>query len=181
MTYFRTCHNCVYAGEECATREILRRKIKTLGITSLKFNCGNRAPVFRAGQRVSVTWPVGYDHDCYGQVEYEQVSWPATIVQERGSRFLIVVDDVVGDDGETKASDYLKAGLFAKVTAGRLEAIGEPARRVCQECGSCGPEFAQCHFSGRSSCLKTIERREQDGHAVLYEAGRLEREAGRGG
>lgn len=145
MTYLRTCHNCRFAREDCATRASLRESIAGLGITSAKFKCANRAPTYRTGQRVSVSWPVPSE-DGYAY-EYDPESWPATIIGESGPRFKIVVDDVASDLG-TPAKDYLKnQTLYARVSAGKLKPLDEPSRLVCPACEAVpaiGGEISGC-------------------------------------
>ena len=90
--FYSTCTNCAVDKGTCARRAEIRAAIKGTGITSAKFRCDDRQSIFNPGQRVAVTWPVGADYD---DTNYE--SWPATIIAEVGTRFLISVDDVDGD------------------------------------------------------------------------------------
>ena len=126
MTYYATCTNCAADKASCARRDEIKTALRGTGITSVKFKCANRQPMFHAGQRVSVTWPNG---------EYDE-SWPATIITEVGTRFLISVDDTSGDL-ETPARDYVKnERLFAKVSPVKLRALDEPDRAICEFCGT---------------------------------------------
>lgn len=154
MTYYSTCANCAADKELCVRRAEIRTAIRGTGITSAKFRCAGRQPLFHAGQRVSVTWPNGeYD---------ENESWPATIITEVGTRFLISVDDTPGDL-ETPARDYVKnERLFAKVSPAKLLALDEPDRAICAFC-STAPGDGQCPEIGKGwggnppSCLLVKE------------------------
>lgn len=159
MTVYRTCHNCAVDRDECATRDIIKRSIAGLHITSVKFECENRNPLFRPGQRVSVTWPVNAAEGEYYEDYYEE-TWPATVIKEVGARFLICVDDVESDY-ETPARSYIKSdSLYCKVSAGKLKPLEEPKRSVCGLCGVVGGKgFVECWQMGcvpHSQCLRAI-------------------------
>lgn len=148
MTAYRTCHNCALAKLPCARRDSLQTEIKGLGITSLKFACSERKPLFVHGQRVATTWPVSGDYDGEGTPEVTDETWPATIIRESGSRFLAVVDDV-RSDYDTPADSYFKnAGRFVRASASRLAPLDEPVREICPACDSSRGEdgrFTGCY------------------------------------
>ncbi len=128
MTSYSTCINCAADKANCTRRAEVRAAIKGVHITSVKFRCTERQSMFRRGQRVSVTWTVG--GDCYELNE----TWPATVIAEVGTRFVLSVDDVASDEG-TPARDYIKnERLFVKVSPSRLTALDEPDRQICKFC-----------------------------------------------
>lgn len=132
MTSYTTCTNCAADKHVCSRRAQVRAAIKGAGITSVKFQCGDRLARFQPGQRVGVCWPVYDDAD---EMPTQEM-WPATVMFEAGSRFVIQVDDVESDHG-TPAREYLNnQTLFAKVPPSRLTVLDEPARRICSWCGS---------------------------------------------
>lgn len=136
MTAFPTCKNCTLEKLPCARREAVKAGIAGLGITSVKILCSARTPVYVPGQRVTVTWPVPDGDDEYGAATLE--SWPATIIGEVRSRFLIKVDDVRSDN-DTPASGFMKnKSLYAKVPALKLKPLDEPFQLVCRPCGRVG-------------------------------------------
>jgi len=135
MTSYRTCRHCVLERQPCERRETVRTSIKGLGLTSVAFRCAARAPLFRAGQRVSVTWPV-YPDDWQYEDGYSLESWPATVVQPTQKGFVIQVDDVPSDH-ETPAREYIKNDhLFCNVRPSRLAPLDEPDRVLCGRCGN---------------------------------------------
>lgn len=142
MATFRPCHNCVRERQPCGRREAVRAAIKGVGITSVKFRCDERQPIFAVGQRVSVSWIVSDEGDFRYATEE---SWPATVVAERRPKFQIVVDDV-DSDHETPARGYINnESLYAKVTAAKLKPLDEPARDVCRTCQALGPDYPGCY------------------------------------
>lgn len=162
MANYRTCHNCAVDRDECATRAQIKRAITGLSVTSIKFRCPARQPLFRAGDRVEVTWLVGSgDYHDYGPEEPNEETWPATVIEEVGARWLICVDDV-DSDMETPARDYINStSLYCKVSAGKLKPLDEPRRAVCTICGIVGGNsFSGCWELGampRVNCLRVTE------------------------
>lgn len=155
MTVYRTCHNCAVDAGDCPTRKALRVALAGHRVTSVKHRCAERVPLFAPGNRVTVTWTIDEvadhpDNDGYGPPRWVAHTWPATVVAEKGGKFIICVDDV-DSDGEYPASEWLKtASRYAKVVAGKLKPLDEPKRLVC-ECG----EVAGSGFVG---CLEQMDR-----------------------
>lgn len=136
MASYRTCHNCAHDPNECATRDKIKRAIAGLSVTSVKFRCPDRAPLYLPGERVIVTWLVPL---CKGPSyeDWQHEEWPATVIMENGAKFIICVDDVESDEG-TPAREYVKSpNLYCKVSPGKLRALNEPRRAVCA-CGEMG-------------------------------------------
>lgn len=133
MTAYRTCRNCISAKVDCSRRSEIAGAIKGVGLTALAFRCTLRRPLYRAGQRVQVTWryyPPDWEYEEGGSLE----TWPATVVSETSKGFLIAVDDVPSDN-DLPARDYIKSdSLFCNVVAGKLAPIDGPDRAVCAYC-----------------------------------------------
>lgn len=132
---YLTCRNCAVDRNTCARRAEVRAGIKGLGLTSIRFRCDLRQPLYRPGQRVAVTWKYAPpDWDWHDGLSLE--TWPATIVQETKKGFLIAVDDVPSDN-DLPAREYIKNdSLYCNVTAGKLAPLVEPDRRTCGYCNS---------------------------------------------
>lgn len=134
MANYRTCLNCAHVPSECATRDRIKTAIAGLSVTSIKFRCPDRAPLYRAGDRVGVSWVLP-DEDGGWSREATEETWPATVVSEIGSKFLICVDDVDSDYATPARSWINSANLYCKVTASKLSRLDEPRRLVCGLCG----------------------------------------------
>jgi hypothetical protein len=135
MTHYRTCRHCILERKPCDRRAAVAASVKGLGLTSVGFRCAHKAPLFRNGQRVSVTWPV-YSEDWRYEDGCSLESWPATVIQKTDKGFLILVDDV-DSDHETPARSYIKnTNLFCNVRPWRLEGLDEPDRAICRHCGN---------------------------------------------
>jgi hypothetical protein len=155
VTSYLTCRNCATDPKLCARRLEVAAAVKGTGITSFKHRCDRRDPLFKPGQRVNVSWPVT---DEYGDTGLE--SWPATVIVETGTRFVIHIDDVDSSHG-TPAREYVKSpNLFAKVSAANLEAIDQPARAIC---GGAPAQGGVCQEKGKGwdglppSCILGVE------------------------
>ena len=135
--FYRTCKNCAFDHRTCDRRARLEAGVKGLGLTGVTFRCDQREPFFRVGQRVGVTWRLVLPEWGWGYEEgLSAEEWPATVVAETKRGFRIAVDDVPSDN-DTPARDYIKSdSLYCNVTAGRLRALDEPDRAVCEYCGS---------------------------------------------
>lgn len=152
MTAFRTCTNCVLQYDQCAQRTALKAALAGLSVTSVKFRCSNRKPLFYPGQRVSTTWVVSIDEEWLREANEE--AWPATVIKAAGPRFVLKVDDVLSDHG-TLASEYFKSkSLYIKASVRRMRLLNEPARKVCVDCGRVGEGEA-----GRDGCYTYAQHR----------------------
>lgn len=146
MTFYRTCHNCAVDAGECPTRRASRNALAGAQVTSVKHRCPDRKPLFARGQRATVTWLIDEaaevgDYELPILVEH---SWPATVIREKGGKFIICVDGV-DSDGEIPASSWLKNdSRYAKVTANKLKPLDEPARTVCDRCDNLEGNAAGC-------------------------------------
>lgn len=137
MTSYQTCLGCGVDRNSCQIRASIRAGIKGLGLTSIKFNCGDRVSIFQPGERVFVKWNIpDYDDcDCYGHASWQENIWPATVVQETVDRkFVIKVDDVLSDE-DMPAKEWIKNhNLFCKVRRSKLSKLNEPQRPICENC-----------------------------------------------
>lgn len=129
MTYYAPCKNCTKDATTCERRVNLKKSLRGLGVTSVKFKCPDRVLPFTPGQRVEVSFVNG---DEWG--DWEE-TWAATVIKESGSRFLCKVDDADSVDAETPAKSFFKnETLFVKVPLHRIRPLDEPPREVCSSC-----------------------------------------------
>lgn len=135
MTHYATCFNCAVDKKTCPRRASLQAALKGSAVTSLKFRCPERQPLFAAGQRVSLTWSL-WESDEYDSSELPLV-FRGTVLRERGSKFVVQVDAGKDDSGEEiEASDVFKKNdaLLIKVRPANMAALDEPAKSVCLTC-----------------------------------------------
>lgn len=150
MTAFRTCKNCVLEREPCPRREAVKASIAGTGVTSVKFACAIRKPLYAPGDRVVSRWTVP-DSDDYDERAQEE-HWPATVIKEVGTMFQLKIDDVRSEN-DTPAKGYFKnQSLYVKARAGKLKPLDEPSQVVCDQCGRVGDDPVReggCYVSGR--------------------------------
>lgn len=151
MTFYRTCHNCAIDAGECLTRKALRAALAGMHVTSVKHRCPDRAPLFHPGDRATVTWTINereahpdYEGGASDPEDWAEHTWPATVIREKGGKFIICVDDV-DSDGEFPAREWLKNdSRYAKVAAGKLKLLDEPRRTVCARCENLEGNLTGC-------------------------------------
>jgi hypothetical protein len=134
-SFYATCRNCGVDRHTCERRAQVRAGVKGLGLTSIKFRCDMRRPLYHPGQRVEVTWkyyPADWEYD----EGYSLETWPATVIQETKKGFLISVDDVPSSC-DLPAREYIKnENLYCNVVAGKLSPLTEEDRPICAHCKS---------------------------------------------
>lgn len=129
MTYYRPCKSCSVDRAACARRAEIKAGLARLGVTAVSFICRDRQPLFRIGQRVSVTFEVPSEWG--GDLE----TWPATIIAESLPKYTIRVDNV-NSDFDTPADEYFNQRRYCRVSVLKLSPIPEPDRKICKHCGA---------------------------------------------
>lgn len=160
MTAYRTCHNCGIDRATCPRLSAIKTQVAGLNLTSVKFKCADRLPLYAPGDRVNVTWTVGTE----GYEEANDEMWPATVIGEKGSQFIICVDNVDSDEGTPAKSYVQNDSLYAKASAQRLTPMtggDDTPRTVCGLCGEIKEHgLDACYVTGtwkNPKCLKAIE------------------------
>ena len=137
MTYYFPCRNCATDKTACKRRLEVKSALSGLNVTSIKFKCEDRKPMFGAGQRVSFAWKV-YQDDCEG-VQYGEVyetEFVGTVISEanRGLRFIIRVDAVNEYYDFIPSEVFKNDNLIIKVKPVDMVALDEPNRSFCLGC-----------------------------------------------
>lgn len=134
MTIFRTCTGCKAHPGPCEIREALRRQLKGLGVTSIKWRCKSRESRFKPGDQVWVlTAADRNDADEHGNPYRDH--FPGVIIEERGSKALLhVKDGSPGRDDDTLKFVAGDGRGFCKIPLSRLEPRDAPKERVCFYC-----------------------------------------------
>lgn len=145
MTYLAPCNGCRFQKSTCARRDQIKSGIKGLGITTLKFRCNERTPLYSTGQRIAFPWRVYGDADYYDQVDKVDLVFHGTIVGEtdRGNRYIVLVDagPCVAGEEEIDASDaFRNPDLIIKVRRREIKPLSEPFLKICCDCAGFGDE-----------------------------------------
>lgn len=170
MALYKPCQNCAVDAASCQTRQKVRAAISGLGVTSIKFACKERKPMFHPGQRVAFKWAVYGETGEYWDAEKVQCEFHATVMKEKGLRFIVRVDDGPDHlDGEISAKDtFNNDNLVIKVKPSDMKALGQPDVAICQVCAKYEGEKG-CHGYGSKrdlysywpdECLRINERPE---------------------
>lgn len=145
MTYYHKCKNCAVDVKSCERRKNIRQSIQGLGITSLKFKCEDRIPLFRVGQRVEFSWTY-YDEDMrdhYGECEADDLVFKGTVVceLEEIGKFIVRVDQdpvqsniYYQDTVYTPKQVFRNGGFAVKVRPESMRELPEADRKICQDC-----------------------------------------------
>jgi hypothetical protein len=172
---YRTCFGCKRAAAECERRQEVREAISGLGVTSIRFTCQAREPLFSPGDDVIVTWPMSFD----GYGEAEDVPFMATVIGEtRSGKYRIRVHPgpCLDDEEDIEAPQDLRSDGHARVSASRLRPAGGPRRRVCTTCGEIPGVTSDC-LNGQSyldneMALEAKKCLRREGLAKLLEVGK---------
>lgn len=134
--YYHPCAGCKVDKDKCNRRSEIRSAIAGLSVTSIKFKCEDRVPLFRSGQRVTFFWTV-YSVECdYYADDPDVTQFNGTIIRETKSpwKYAIRVDQDA-DDYDFAPKDVFKGGGFAvNVRTSDILAIDEPDRKFCPSC-----------------------------------------------
>ena len=145
MPYYHKCRNCAVDTSTCPRRQAIRSAIKGLGLTSIKFQCQDREPLFRVGQRIEFDW-THYDEsarDYCGEVEPDELKFKGTVASENEERgtFVVQVDqDPVPSNIEfpnltyTPDQVFKNGGFAVRIRPVSMRAIDEPDRAICPDC-----------------------------------------------
>lgn len=138
MTY-RTCNGCVHGTGFCQAREDVKARVKGIGVTSLKWKCKHRRPIYQPGDAVWVNLFVGYEERCenWGGEEAVFASFPGTVIRMAGSKAVIFVEPGVASDCEEYSFEPQNAGSgYVKITLTRTRRRDAIREHVCDCCGN---------------------------------------------
>jgi len=162
MAYYRTCKGCALEKLPCKRREQIRTSLAGLSVTSVKFRCTTRAPLFIMGQRVSFPWRVFGEPDPHGDADEAQAVFHGTIAWEAPpTKFVVRVDtgkcQSISDDWDVvdASSVFQNESLIVKVRSADLTCIDQPSRTLCMSCLRYDGE-SECHGFGDPSNLALI-------------------------
>ena len=146
MTY-KPCRNCAVEKSDCPRRKMVRQSIAGLGVTTINFKCPDRKPLFKQGQRVSLSWTLWVEPDDpnYGSTPYN-LQYHATVLAEHRTKFIVRVDDMPDLKRREPAAEVFRDGhLVIKARANDLSPLDEPDRAICIVCAGYETETERCH------------------------------------
>lgn len=148
MAYYKPCKNCAADTATCPRRTEVAKAIFGLSVTVVNFRCLSRKEMFRPGQRVEFHW-IDYGD---GQFEEDAVSllFHGTVMEERGLRFIVRVDDTEDARGVFKSDS-----LVIKVKPSDMHALDEPDRPMCPSCCGYPGEKSRCQGWGNPGSLES--------------------------
>ncbi|TAI67632.1 hypothetical protein [Bradyrhizobium sp. Leo170] len=133
MTFYRTCTGCVVQGQPCDARDGLRKKLKGLGVTSVKWKCADRIARFQVGDLVWVD-TVADPNDYGDDGEPYRDEFPGVIVDAAGAKPLVFIDPGVKGKSEEAAFVAAKSNGFCRIPLSRLKEREGEKEKICQSC-----------------------------------------------
>lgn len=154
MAYYHPCKNCAVDVVDCERRAELRKAIAGLHVTSIKFKCATREPLFRTGQRVKFYWSHWDQSDYDGSGVENKLIFLGTVVAEEGSKFIVRVDDIDGVSADGAYEDmpprsvFRSDGLVVKVKPCDMGPLNEPDKKMCPNCLAYSADEAKSRCQG---------------------------------
>mgnify|MGYP007014136643 CR=1 FL=1 len=153
VAYYHPCKNCAVDTSACERRAEIRDAISGLHVTSVKFECKKREPLFRSGQRVKFSWSHWEQSDYDGSGCENKLVFSGTVVAEKGTKFIVRVDDAEGVAADEDYEDmdpkhvFQNQRLVVKVKPCDMLDLGEPDKPMCETCLAYNADEAErrCH------------------------------------
>lgn len=128
MTFYRSCTGCIAQGQRCATRDALRKQIKGLGITSIKWRCDDRKPKYQVGDPVWVDTIADLSDADYRE------EFPGVVVDADGARPLVFIDPGSKSIDDTPFVPGGNGSGFCKIPLSRIKARDGDRQAICRSC-----------------------------------------------
>lgn len=138
MTY-QTCFGCVHGAGFCQERENVKALVKGVGVTSLKWRCKHRRPMYQPGEAVWANIFTGWEDrgDSWGREEQAFADFPGVVIRVKGSKAVVFIEPGVLSDCEeynfephNSGSGYVKIPL---IRTKKRDAVREHVCPCCQE------------------------------------------------
>lgn len=127
MTFYRTCTGCLSQGKPCDTRNALRKRLAGIGVTSVKWKCADRKPVYQVGSPVWVDTVADNDDADYRD------EFPGIVIDVGGTRPLVFIDP--GSLGRNEREFVPNNGRgFCRIPFSRLTAREGELEKICPSC-----------------------------------------------
>lgn len=153
MAYLHTCVGCLFQGAACTARDVLKIRIKGLGITSIRHRCPVRAPRYSAGHAVMIhTYDSKDDPD-----SVVMQWWPGWFISQKGTKAICFIrpkTEVGGYEFSPQHSNGFVKVPLSRVKIGAHDRVELDICRFCNgypaldSCWGCDPKYAG------ADCLK---------------------------
>lgn len=152
MAYYFPCKNCATDHKTCKVRAALKEAIKGHSVTSLKFTCRERVPLFNPGERVIFSWRVFEQQYTDDFVEITD-KFKGTVIRESAARrgFVVRVDEDPSEHGLLPSAVFKNGGFAVLVKPACMVRLEEPPRTFCGDCLAYPGETGLCFFSEKLS------------------------------
>lgn len=152
MTAFRTCVGCHLHGLQCEARDGLKAALAGLSITSVKWRCKSRRPMFAPGDPVWARTVADYGD------ETTRDDFPATIIRLLGTSALVFISQ-----GSESRGGYIfetSGNGFCKLPLSRLFERDGAKETLCRYCDA---PASHGHIPGYSCSMEFGPALSQEG------------------
>lgn len=130
MTTYRTCVGCIDEKHDCASRDRLRKHLKGLGVTSIKWKCAMRVDRVNVGDPV---WALTVASTTDNDGEPYRDHFPAMAIRHCGSKMLVFIEPGSLGRNEECKFDATHSG-FCKIPLSRISARDGEREDICKSC-----------------------------------------------
>lgn len=136
MTY-RSCVGCVHGSGFCHARELVKAHVKGIGVTSLKWRCNWRRPIYQPGDAVWANIFTGWEDqgDSWGREEANFVDFPGIVIRLKGSRAVIFIEPGADSYSGDYSFEPMKNGNgHVKIPIVRTRKRDAVREHICDSC-----------------------------------------------
>jgi hypothetical protein len=134
---YPTCFGCVHGTGACQERERVKGHVKGIAVTSLKWKCKYRRPIYQSGAAVWVNLFIGMEDQghSWGREEQLFAEFPGVVIRLKGSKAVIFVEPGCQSDCENYDFEPQKNGNgYVKVSLTRARRRDAIREYVCIGC-----------------------------------------------
>lgn len=145
MTHWLSCRGCVHDGPECPHRQAMRKKLRGLNVTSIRWRCAEREDRYRTGDAVWADTVSDYGAPVEPWENEPPRDWyPGHVVKLLGAKVLVhIARDAEGRDHGADYPFSPRDGSqhgFCKIPLSRITEREAAPSAICPEC-----DVPACH------------------------------------
>jgi hypothetical protein len=134
MTFYRSCTGCIKQGQPCDTRDALRKRLKGLDVTSVKWKCRDRIARIQVGDAVWVD-TVADQNESGDDGQPFRGHFPGIAIRERGASMLVLIENGAPERDEGDDVTFATSGNgFCKIPLSRITARDAAREEICGSC-----------------------------------------------